>query len=359
VLLGMPERVSRAGVDDLKVQVEALVRSNELAKAAALLVRGRAVFAGAWPLVTLAGDVARRAEQRAAQAREAALTAKADSRTTFKDGVMQEQSARASENLAESVGRWLRAETLFNEAAKEGPPVVRTEAIPTPIEIAINDATGLVSQGKDREALEVLDRRGVRDSQAQGLVSLLVDMQGRAMSSAAAELARANTRGAAGSASYQRGSNQLLDAQRAADGGNRPQAIRSYWDAEDSFKRAEKPSGPPPPPPVDDRTAIEALMRQIEAAYASLNVDQVRKVLPNMPFADLTNLNRNMKNYESYSLAIRNCAFSPQGAGMAARCEERRVVRPKSGKTIDDTRSKTYYLSKEGGIWKVDRYEYQ
>jgi tetratricopeptide (TPR) repeat protein len=359
VLLGMPERVSRAGVDDLKVQVEDLVRSNDLTKAAVLLARGRAVFAGARPLEHLADDVARRAEQRAAQAREAALSAKADSRPKFKDGAMAQQTARASENLVDSVARWLQAERLFNEAAKEGPLVIATAPIPTPIQIAVEDATTLVNQGKDREALEVLDRRGVRDSQNQGVESLLVDMQGRALSSAASESASANARGAAGSDLYQRGSTQMLDAQRAADGGNRPQAIRSYWDAADNFRRAVKPSGPPPPPPVDDRAAIEALMRRIEAAYASLNVDQVRKVLPNMPFADLTNLNRNMKNYESYSLSIHSCALVPQAGGMIARCQERRVVRPKSGRTIDDTRGKTYYLSKEGSAWKVDRYEYQ
>ena len=217
--------------------------------------------------------------------------------------------------------------------------------------------------------------------------SLLRDAQARAVRSRqAAESLDANARA---EETFERGLQAAKQAIALRQAGKIDAATRSFWTAADEFGAAaveskkvadaeeqarvkarenERPEPARQRPNADGQPArnapdtrveqelVNQTLRRYEAAYASLNVDNVRSVYPSAP---LDQLATDFAGYRSYTMKIEvdDYLFVSTAAQTSAVVKARIVhdVVTRSGQRTRSERPQTFQLEKQRSIWIIDQ----
>jgi serine/threonine-protein kinase len=137
----------------------------------------------------------------------------------------------------------------------------------------------------------------------------------------------------------------------------------------------DKPSAPPPPPPapkdelpsvprdaaVDpgaaDLSAIRETLRRYTQAYQSLDGAAVGRMMPSLTAEQRRDLDRDLSNYRSYTVDIRDQSIRVDGQTAAVTCQVVRSFETKTGVKGRDARQTIFHLRRSGSAWTVERLE--
>jgi serine/threonine protein kinase len=124
-----------------------------------------------------------------------------------------------------------------------------------------------------------------------------------------------------------------------------------------------KPVSPPsqrdvtPDPGIAQRDAIRLTLRRYSEAYQSLDSNAVGAVMPALTADQLRSLERDLSNFRSYKVDIRDERISVDGGTATVTCQVIRSFETKSGVAGSNTVETVFHLRQIGTSWTIDRVE--
>jgi hypothetical protein len=114
---------------------------------------------------------------------------------------------------------------------------------------------------------------------------------------------------------------------------------------------------PPPDPNAAEMRAIRDTLRRYTEAYQSLRSEAVRQVMPSLTQEQLRGLERDLSNYRSYTVEIRNERIALDGTAATVACEVVRSFETKNGISQTHAVESVFHLRRSAGVWIIERLE--